>query len=131
MFKRLAAVFYDSLLLFSLFFLATIILILFTKVESIESNNIVYDLYLLLIAYLYFVWHRVDSGQTLGMRAWQINLIKHGNGPLRWRDDTVRFCLALLSLISFGHGFAWAFFDKEKLTLHDLYSNTQSIGYKQ
>ena len=73
MFKRLAAVFYDSLLLFSLFFLATMILILFTKVESIESNNIVYDLYLLLIAYLYFVWHWLDDGQTLEMRAWQIN----------------------------------------------------------
>ena len=131
MFKRLAAISYDSLLLFSLFFMATMILILFTKLESIESNNIVYDLYLLLIAYLYFVWHWVNGGQTLGMRSWHIKLIKHGNDPLKWRDVTVRFCLALLSLISFGLGFAWTFFDKEKLTFHDRYSNTRLIGYKQ
>ncbi|MEE8234455.1 MAG: RDD family protein [Gammaproteobacteria bacterium] len=131
MLKRLAAIFYDSLLLFSLFFLATMVLIFFTNFESIESNNIAYDLYLLLIAYLYFVWHWVNGGQTLGMRAWHIKLIKQGNDPLRWRDATVRFCLALLSLISFGLGFVWVFFDKEKLTFHDRYSNTQLIGYKQ
>ena len=65
------------------------------------------------------------------MRAWHIKLIKQGNDPLRWRDATVRFCLALLSLISFGLGFVWVFFDKEKLTFHDRYSNTQLIGYKQ
>jgi len=131
MFKRLAAISYDSLLLFSLFFMATMILILFTKLESIESNNIVYDLYLLLIAYLYFVWHWVNGGQTLGMRAWHIKPIKQGSDPLKWRDVTVRFCLALLSLISFGLGFAWIFFDKEKLTFHVRYSNTRLIGYKQ
>ena len=131
MLKHLAAIFYDSLLLFSLFFLATMVLIFFANFESIESNNIAYDLYLLLIAYLYFVWHWVNGGQTLGMRAWHIKLIKQGNDSLRWRDATVRFCLALLSLISFGLGFMWAFFDKEKLTFHDRYSNTRLIGYKQ
>ena len=69
MLKRLAAVFYDSLLLLSLLFPATMILIPFTRVESIGSNNIAYNLYLLLIAYLYFVWHWANGGQTLGMRA--------------------------------------------------------------
>ncbi len=49
MFKRLAAIFYDSLCLFSLFFLATLILIFLTKGESIASNNIAYDLFLALI----------------------------------------------------------------------------------
>ena len=131
MLKHLAAIFYDSLLLFSLFFLATMVLVYFTGFESIESNNISYDFYLLLIAYLYFVCHWVNGGQTLGMRAWHIKLIKQENGPLRWRDATVRFCLALFSLISFGLGFTWAFFDKERLTFHDRYSNTRLIDSKQ
>ena len=74
MFKRLAAIFYDSLCLFSLFFLATLVLIFFIEGESVASNNIAYDLYLVLITYLYFVWHWVNGGQTLGMRAWHIKL---------------------------------------------------------
>jgi len=129
--KRLAAIFYDSLLLFSLFFLATMVLVYFTDFESIESNNIAYDFYLLLIAYLYFVWHWVNGGQTLGMHAWHIKLIKQGNGPLKWGNASLRFCLAVLSFICFGSGFVWAFFDKKKLTFHDRYSNTRLINDKR
>ncbi|MFB3101620.1 MAG: RDD family protein [Gammaproteobacteria bacterium] len=129
-FKRLAAMFYDGLVLFSLFFLATMILILFTNVESIESNNIAYDLYLLLIAYLYFVWHWVNGGQTLGMGAWHIKLINRGMDKVSWGFATARFCLALLSFISFGIGFMWVLFNKEKLTFHDRYSYTRLISTK-
>ena len=130
MFKRLMAMFYDSLLLFSLFFLATMILILFTNVEFVESNNIAYDLYLLLIVYLYFNWHWINGGQTLGMRVWHIKLINRGMGQVSWGIATARFCLALLSFISFGLGFMWALFNKEKLTFHDRYSKTRLISTK-
>jgi len=130
MFKRLMAMFYDSLLLFSLFFLATMILILFTNVEFVESNNIAYDLYLLLIVYLYFAWHWTNGGQTLGMRAWHIKLKNRGMGQVNWGIATARFCLALLSFISFGLGFMWALFNKEKLTFHDRYSKTLLISTK-
>jgi uncharacterized RDD family membrane protein YckC len=128
MLKRLATMFYDSLCLISLFFLATMILIFFTKGEPVASNNIAYDLYLVLITYLYFAWHWVNGGRTLGMRAWHIKLRKQGQGQLSWKDATVRFCLALLSFTSLGLGFAWALFDKERLTFHDRYSSTRLIN---
>ena len=127
-FKRLATAFYDSLCLFSLFFLATLILIFFTKGESVASNNIAYDLYLVLITYLYFVWHCVNGGQTPGMRAWQIKLKTQGFNPLSWGNATISFCLSLLSFICFGHGLAWALFDDEKLTFHDRFSHTLLIN---
>ena len=82
MFKRLASIFYDSLCLFSLFFLATLILIFFTKGESITSNNIAYDLFLALITYLYFVWQWTHGGQTLGMRSWKIRLYQDDETPV-------------------------------------------------
>ena len=128
MFKRLAAIFYDSLCLFSLFFLATLILIYFTKGESIASNNIAYDLFLALTTYLYFVWQWVNGGQTLGMRTWHIKLKTQGLNPLTWGNATIRYCLSLLSFICFGLGFAWALFDDEKLTFHDRYSHTRLIN---
>lgn len=127
LFKRLAAIFYDGLLLFSLFFLITMLMLIFTKGQSISSNNITYDLYLLFITYLYFGWHWVNGGRTLGMRAWHIRLVKQEAGPLNWKVASIRFCLALLSLICFGLGFAWALFNTEKLTFHDRYSHTRLI----
>ena len=122
--------FYDGLCLFSLFFLATLILVVFTNGEAIASNYL-FNLFLFFIAYLYFVWHWVNGGQTLGMRAWHIKLIKQGNGPLKWGNASIRFCLAILSFICFGSGFIWAFFDKKKLTFHDRYSNTRLINDKR
>ena len=115
---------YDGLCLFSLFFLATLILVVFTNGEAIADNNLIYNLLLFFIAYLYFVWHWVNGGRTLGMRAWHIKLISRGMNQVSWGNATVRFCLALFSLVCFGFGFAWAFFDKEKLTFHDRYSRT-------
>jgi len=130
MLKRLAAVLYDGLCLFSLFFLATLILVVFINSETINDNNLIYNLFLFVIAYFYFVWHWVNGGRTLGMRAWHIKLISLRKNQMCWRNATVRFCLALLSFISFVLGFAWAFFDKEKLTFHDRYSNTRLINDK-
>ena len=131
MFKRLAAIFYDSLCLFSLFFLATLILIFFIEGESVASNNIAYDLYLVLITYLYFVWHWVNGGQTLGMRTWHIKLKTQELNSLSWGNATLRFALSLLSFICFGLGFAWALFDAEKLTFHDRFSHTRLINDKR
>jgi len=128
MLKRLAAMFYDGLCLFSLFFLATLLLVVFTNGEAISDNNLIYNLFLFFIAYLYFVWHWVNGGRTLGMRAWHIRLISQGLDQVGWRNAIARFCLALFSFVSFGLGFAWAFFDKEKLTFHDRYSNTRLIN---
>ena len=128
MLNRLSAMFYDGLCLFSIFFLATLILVVFTNGEAIASNNLIFNLLLFFISYLYFVWHWLNGGRTLGMRAWHIKLINREMDQMSWRNATARFCLALLSLVCFGLGFVWVIFDKEKLTFHDRYSNTQLIS---
>ena len=130
MLNRLAAMFYDGLCLFSIFFLATLILVVFTNGEAIASNNLIFNLLLFFISYLYFVWHWLNGGRTLGMRAWHIKLINREMDQMSWRNATARFCLALLSLVCFGLGFVWVIFDKEKLTFHDRYSNTRLISTK-
>ncbi len=127
-YRHLAAAFYDSLCVFSLYFLATMCLIAFSNGESIESSNLVYDVYLLLITYLYFVWHWVNGGQTLGMRAWRIKIKTQTGNSLSWMSASYRFCLALISVLSLGLGFIWAMFDAKKLTFHDRYAKTHVIN---
>ncbi|RKZ71778.1 MAG: RDD family protein [Gammaproteobacteria bacterium] len=127
MLKRLAAMFYDGLCLFSLFFLATLILVVFTDGEAISSNNSVFNLFLFFISYLYFVWHWVNGGRTLGMRAWHICLYQDDKRAVSWLRASSRFTLATLSLMAFGAGFVWALFDANSLTFHDRYSRTRLV----
>lgn len=122
--RRFSAIFYDSLLLLSLLFFATVILLPFTGGKAIESNNILYSGYLLLCGYVYFTWQWIHGGQTLGMKAWKIIVISNDSKPLDWKSASLRFLLATISLSALGTGFIWALFDPDKLTFHDRYSKT-------
>lgn len=128
--RRLAAIFYDSILLTAVLFVATAILMPFVGGNAIESGNIVYKIFLLFVSYLYFCWHWVTGGQTLGMRSWHIFVITESMQKPNWKQATLRFFSALLSLLLLGFGFIWSLFDKDKLTLHDKLSKTRLIVNK-
>ncbi|MBM2829706.1 MAG: hypothetical protein HW411_496 [Gammaproteobacteria bacterium] len=122
--RRLAAMLYDSLLLISLFFFGTIVILPFTGGQAISSGNIAYNIYLIIISYLYFTWQWTHGGQTLGMRAWHIRLQQHNTRNVTWWKATTRFFLAILSFLGLGLGFIWSWFDLGKLAFHDRFSNT-------
>lgn len=125
--RRLAAISYDLLLLIALDFVATAIFLVFTGGVAVESANPFFKLYLLLIAYVYFVWQWTHGGQTLGMRAWKIRVISSDAGPVTWKRAGLRFLLSLLSWAFAGTGYLWALFDPEKYTFHDRFSKTRLI----
>jgi uncharacterized RDD family membrane protein YckC len=127
--RRLAAIFYDSLLLGSVFFFATFALVPIVG-NSIESGNWFYKLFLVVIAYFYFCWHWVKAGQTLGMRSWNVFVINDSGMKPDWQQSTARFFSALLSLGIVTIGFIWAIIDKEKKSLHDHLSKTRLIVSK-
>lgn len=125
--RRLAAIFYDCLLLFAVLFAATALLMPFTHGEAIASENPLFFIYLLGWAFLLFGWQWTHGGQTLGMRAWKVKLIGADGGPVSWRVAGLRFSLALLAWLPAGAGFLWALVDGDHLTLHDRYSNTRLV----
>ena len=129
--RRFSAMFYDSILLCSVFFLTTFILVVFRDAGEIESGNIIYNSFLILLAYLYFCWHWTKGRQTLGMRSWKIDIIDETNSTLNWKQASSRYFAALLSLLLLGLGFIWAIFDKDKLALHDRLSKTKLIVDKK
>ena len=117
--------FYDLLLLASIFFFGTLAIIPFTGGQPIEHGNLPYDVYLLAISYLYFTWHWTHGGQTLGMRSWKIRLRQNDAGNVRWGNASLRFLLAMLSGLALGAGFFLALIDPDRLAFHDRYSNTR------
>jgi len=116
--------FYDLLLLVSIYFFGTLVLIPFNGGQPIEHGNLPYDFYLMAITYLYFTWQWTHGGQTLGMRAWKIRLRKVEGGNVTWRDASLRFLLALLSVPALGAGFIRALIKPDRMAFHDRYSNT-------
>ena len=122
--RRFAAIAYDGLLLGSVFFFATLLILPFNNGTAIGSNNIPYDIYLLLISYLYFTWQWTHGGQTLGMRAWGIWLQQKDAPRVGWASASLRFLLAMLSWLALGLGFLSSLFDRYRLAFHDRYSHT-------
>lgn len=148
--RRLAAIVYDSLLVFSLMFAATGIYQLFahwltdplpasappgatvttgdviTQLEPIASGSW-YTLYLLLVMYGFFAWFWRRSGQTLGMQAWRLRVDDIEGGRISYRQTVIRFAGAWVSALSFGLGYLWVLFDRDKCSWHDRLSHSRVV----
>ena len=130
--RRLAAVFYDCLLLAALLMLASALVVIplgaGLEVEvHIISQNPVYRLYLILVIVVFFCGFWLRGGQTLGMRAWRLMVVRDDGSPPTLRDALVRFAAAMLSWAALGIGFLWSLFNAEKLTWHDRLSGTRLV----
>jgi uncharacterized RDD family membrane protein YckC len=121
--RRLAAIFYDSLLLFSVLYLAAALAYPLTQGKS----SWIFQLYLLAVWFLYFAWPWLRGGQTLGMRAWRVKIQTTDGKRLSWQHVAIRFFTAFISWACLGIGLLWALVDKEKRAWHDLASHTQLV----
>ena len=122
--RRLAALFYDSLLLLAIWFIATVILLPFTGGAAIHAGNPLMSTYLLFLSFFFYGWFWIHGGQTLGMRAWRLQLRNLRPGPVTWLQALLRFIVALPAGLLLGLGYLWMLVDRQKLTWHDRYSET-------
>ena len=122
--KQLAAMVYDSLLIFAVLFFVSAIAIMFNQGKAIESSPW-FSLYLLLALFTFYAWFWNKSGQTLGMRVWKIRIISESGSNPGWSACYLRLISALLSLLCFGLGYWWRLF--KPYTWHDRLSKTSII----
>jgi uncharacterized RDD family membrane protein YckC len=128
--RRLAAMAYDTLLLLSVLLFATAIIVIplgMTTGDGEISNNILYQLYLLILAVGYFLWPWLRGGQTVGMRSWRVRLVGMDGEPVTLIQSSVRLIAALLSWAPLGLGHLWVLIDPAKLAWHDRLSKTRLI----
>lgn len=126
--RRFAAIFYDFLLLLSILFFATALILPFNAGQAITSHWL-YLLYLLLVSFLFYGWFWTHGGQTLGLKAWKLHVLTIDQQPITWLQAFWRFSSAFSSWMFFGLGFFFALVDKDKRCLHDVLSKTD-IFYK-
>lgn len=101
--RRLAAGFYDLLLVIALWFPATA-LALFVFRDGRRLPEAGYQLYLLAVGFAFFGWFWTHGGQTLGMRAWRLKLVSESGGPLGWYHALVRYLTMLIPWLLIGLG---------------------------
>lgn len=125
LFRRLAAAFYDALLVAAIWMIIGGIFVSINHNESVSGPAFQSTLFIVTFIFYTFFWYR--GGQTLGMRAWKIKLVSKTGQPIHLNQCLLRFMVALVSWGAFGIGWFWMLLDKEKCTWHDLISETQLI----
>ncbi len=117
---------YDCLAVFSVLFVATSIVVIVHRGVAIAPGSALFTLFLCTCGFLYFAVSWTRGGQTLGMRAWRIEIYPYPHGDrVAWRQATLRFCVAILSLAAGGLGFFWSLADEQRRTWHDIASATR------
>lgn len=138
--RRLAALVYDSFLLFGL-----LVVPLFILNAAIHAGSTPYgaegvthelpplapkwviQLYWVLVVgtfYTYF-WRRL--GRTLGMQAWRLQLVGTDGGRPTLRQCLLRLLAGIPSLLLAGLGYWWIWLDRERLAWHDRFSDTRVV----
>jgi len=126
--RRLMAMIYDSLLLLALWFLAAIPLLwLPPESRSVPWVRPAIQIYFSLVAFGFFGGFWVHGGQTLGMRAWRLQLVADGDSGIGWARALVRLLAAMLSWLCLGLGFLWILVDRRGMAWHDRLSRTRII----
>lgn len=125
--RRLAAVFYDSLCLFGVLLAATQVALLFNHGKAIPSGTLWFQCYLVGVVFTYFAWFWCWHGQTVGMRAWKLYVCNYDGKRIGFVQALVRFVGAWLSLAVLGLGLLWSLIDKRRFTWYDHASRTRLV----
>lgn len=131
--RRLAALFYDGLLLISLYIVFGFILVgIIAGLHDGDAPGAfpaAVNLSLMFcICFFYYSssWRR--GGQTLGMKAWRIKLVSELPGkPIQLSQCMLRTGIGFFSLTIAGMGFWWAILDKRRRSWHDIASMTRVV----
>jgi len=129
--RRLGAILYDALLVIALEFLATALLMPLSRGAILRATvgawELAYQLLLIAVVVAFFGFFWTRRGQTLGMMAWRLRLVRDDGALPTWQDALKRLAAALLSWLPCALGYLWVLVDRESLTWHDRLSHTRVL----
>lgn len=124
--RRLAGAVYDSFVLVGIWIVSVLILMPFTQGQAIAGGSLWFQAYLLFVPYLLFGWSWVHGGQTLGMKAWRMQVRTDDGNAIGWRRAGLRYVGAWLAWLSVV-GILWMLFDVRRRGWQDLLSGTEVV----
>jgi uncharacterized RDD family membrane protein YckC len=127
LFRRLAALAYDLLLILGIVMMTSFALVIVRGGVAVPAGTAGYQLLVLAQCLMFFVGFWVYGGQTPGMRSWNIRLEPVDGGRIGIRMALWRAAGALVSAAAGGLGFLSGLFDPQGRTWHDRLSRTRVV----
>lgn len=125
--RRLAAMFYEILLLLGVLSVTFIVPHVVLGVLFQYSNAPLQQVHFVLVLGLYFCWFWLHGGQTLAMRTWKVRIEDATGAPLRPAQAVFRYLASWPSVLLLGIGIVWALFDKDRQFLHDRLAGSRIV----
>lgn len=125
--RRLAALGYDLLLVAALVFCFTLIVLTIRRGAAVPPGSWWFPLCLVGVAMAFFCGFWVHGGQTVGMRAWRIRVVRDDGGALGWPRAAARFAAGLVAALPAGLGLWWSVVDDRKRGWHDRWTHTRVV----
>ena len=126
--RRVLSMLYESLVVFAIAFFAGLAFYGATHGWLSGNTRLVFQLYLFLVVGTYFIacWSR--GGRTLPMQTWKLRLVRDDGLSVGIVRAALRYALAWPSVLFFGVGVFWAFFDRDRQFLHDRLAGTRIVA---
>ncbi|MCG6868473.1 MAG: RDD family protein [Gammaproteobacteria bacterium] len=147
--RRLAALFYDSLVATALLFIAATPIVIAFEIDQTHRLYWIFVLYIYGVLFLYLGWFWTHGGQTIGMKTWRFRLVTQEGLPVGLTAALRRFALALVFWVPAGYGvshllngvlwigvsltapiicnYAACVLRSDRMALHDVLSRTRFI----
>lgn len=124
LFRRLAAMVYDALLITAI--LMTTVTIIVALTNAAVPGRVVLGL-LFLESFAFFAYFWMFRGQTLGMLAWRMSISAGSGYRMTFSQALLRYFGALVGFAAFGLGYLWILVDAQKRAWPDLISDTRVL----
>jgi|SRR5688572_14917825 uncharacterized RDD family membrane protein YckC len=119
---------YEVLLLLAVLFAGALPFVLIAGAADRMAARPLFQLYLVALTAVYFVWQWRRGGQTLPMKTWRIRVVTREGAPLDWTRAAQRYLFALAGTLLAGAGFLWALVDRDRQFLHDRLAGTRIVN---
>lgn len=130
LFRRLATLIYDGVLLICLEIVAALPLpAIPEEIRYSFPGRMAIFAGMLLVAYLFVGYCWTHGGQTLGERAWRVQVVPNGGGNMTWGLSLKRLILGIVSVLAGGFGLLWVLIDRNGHSWHDLLAGSRAQYY--
>ncbi|NJM33314.1 MAG: RDD family protein [Limnobacter sp.] len=124
--RRLAAILYESVLLFGVLFVADYLFDTLTQSKHGLMLRNERQIWLFLVIGAYFAWFWRHGGQTLAMKTWHLRLIQENGLPASWVQCMLRYLLCCMFTPT-GLGFIYSCFDPNRQFPQDRLLNLNLV----
>jgi uncharacterized RDD family membrane protein YckC len=125
--RRFAALCYDLLLVTALVVCFTLLVLAVRLGAPVPPGSWWFPLAILGLAMTFFCGFWVHGGQTVGMRAWRIRVVRDDGSRLGWPRAAARFAAGFMAAVPAGLGLWWGALDRNGRGWHDRLTRTRVI----